>query len=436
MNPEELKQHNEKLLRRSELAEVEPITTVEALTVEIKKWLILEDELVMRFLCGFIFAHKLSKKAVWAILIGPSGGGKTELINAFMQLPEMVAISSLTPNTFLSGMPGPHDASLLPKLSDKVMVFKDWTTMISMQKDAKADIFSQFREIHDGDFTKIFGNGKQRKWHGRVSLLAASTQAIDITQQQNTYLGERFINYRVTMPDRKEVALRSLNNNKDQDRMGKELQNAVFAFFKSFEGKDIQQYADVDIDDEFKREIVDLSNFATMARSAVIRDTGMRKEVIFVPATEMPTRFTQQLSSLAMGLMAMNNGKLAMDDKRVVYKVTLDSVPITNKMLIDELARWDYQSTTELAVSVGYPTETVRVYLENMALLGVCKRSKHKGSPDRWKLREDFAALIRKYEGIETLTEEEVQQRREDAEAEHGNGDDDGWDQVNEDKVF
>ena len=42
---------------------------------------------------------------------------------------------------------GPKDASLLPQINGQIMLFKDWTTVLSMQRDARAEIFSQFREI-------------------------------------------------------------------------------------------------------------------------------------------------------------------------------------------------------------------------------------------------------------------------------------------------
>jgi len=406
---DELEKSNIATLRRSELASLKPIT-FEELEETCKKWLLIPDEGILKFLCAYVFCHRLSSKAVWAIIIGPSGGGKTEFLNAFMQLSDMVGISSITPNTFLSGMPGPNDASLLPKLTNKIMVCKDWTTMLSMQKDAKADIYSQFREIYDGDYTKIFGNGKKRSWHGKMSLLAASTQAVDLTQQQNTHLGERFINYRIVMPDRKQVAMKSLNNNKDNQEMAKELQNAVYAFFKGYDDEATIEFPP--ISEDLKNELVNLANFSTMARSGVIRDFGMKKEVIFVPTPEMPTRFTQQLASMALGCMIANRGPLNELDMRILYKISLDSIPVTNKMVINEMARGDKQTTADIATALGYPTEPIKMYLENLALLGICVRIKNGGVADRWTMKSEFSDIIRNYEGIAMLTDKEIDDRK------------------------
>lgn len=411
MNQDEIQKRSKAAERRVLLNNLEPIS-FEQLTEVFNKWMIIPDEGIVKFLCAFYFANDLARKALWAIIIGPSGGGKTELLNAFLDLPKIENISMLTPNTFLSGMPGKNDSSLLPKLTGKIMLFKDFTTVLSMQRDAKGEIFSQLREIWDGSMKKNFGNGRIATWEGKVSLLAASTQAIDLTQQSNTHLGERFINYRIIMPERKEVAMRSLNNDPEQEKMAVELKNAVFAFFKGYEMEEILKTLP-QIDQDLKEELVNLANFSTMARSGVIRDFGMKKDVIFVPAAEMPTRFTQQLSSLATALMIINRGKLTDLDKRILYKSSLDSIPQTNKMVINEMAKADNQTTAEIATALGYPTEPIKIYLENLAMLKVCRRIKEMGRGDRWTMNEEFTDIVRNYEAIEELTDDERKIRQD-----------------------
>ncbi len=262
--------------------------------------------------------------------------------------------------------------------------------------------------------TKVFGNGKVRVWKGRVSVLAASTQAIDLNQQATTHLGERFVNYRLVMPDRKEVAMRSLDNDPQQDQMTIDLQNAVYAFFKGINFEQVLKDIPV-MPEEMKKDIVNLANFCTMARSGIIRDFGFKKDVIFVPAAEMPTRITSQLSKLVSGLMIVNKtDKMTEDDMKVVYKCALDSIPQTNKMVIQEMAKADFQSTAEIATALGYPTEPIKMYLENLSMLGVCVRTKD-GSTYKWKMREEFSEIVRHYEGVEELSEEEIKTRQHDA---------------------
>lgn len=410
MNEDELKRIDNKARRQAELELLPSIAFAEVLAV-FNKWMILPDPGIVKFLCAIYCTNRLPRKPVWTIIIGPSGGGKTELLNTLIDLPDTHEISLLTPSTFLSGMPGKSDTSLLPQLSGKIMLYKDWTTMLSLNKDAKAEIFSQFREIWDGGMTKSFGNGKTVRWEGKVGLIAASTQAVDMNQQMFTHLGERFINYRLIMPDRKEVALRSLNNDKDHKLMSKELKNAMFSFIKSINWN---TEAIPSLPDNTKDELVNLANFCTFARSGVIRDMGFKKEVIFVPAAEMPTRITQQLNTLATGLAMVNGGKLWEEDMKILYKAALDSIPQTNKMVMVEMAKADEQTTSSIAAALGYPTEPIRMYLENLAMLRVCNRVKEGGRADKWTMDPEFADILRHYENIAELTDEEKTRRLKD----------------------
>lgn len=412
MNDEDLKKRQNASKRRSELAKLDPINFA-ALQAVFHKWMLVPDPGIIKFLCAFYCANKLSRKALWAIIIGPSGGGKTELLNALLDLPDIEELSMVTTTTFLSGMPGKYDSSLLPRISGKILLFKDWTTILSMQKDARAEIFSQFREIWDGRMKKSFGNGKTAEWSGKVSVLAASTQAVDLNQQQYTHLGERFINYRVLMPDRKEVAMRSLTNDSNQEEMQREIRDAMYSFIKSI---DLDNHTELPkIPNEFQKQLINLANFSTMARSGVIREFGMKKEVIFVPAAEMPTRIAQQLNALGAGLVMVNGGKFLEEDMEILYKAALDSIPQTNKIVITEMARADNQTTGEIATACGYPTDPIKTYLENLALLKVCRRVKDGGRADRWVLLPEFADLMRHYEGVEMLTDAERKERQDDA---------------------
>lgn len=410
MTEEELTKQNRATIRKAYLAST-PAYSYAQLEAVFDKWMIMPDRGILKLLVSFYCANKLPGKALWMIIIGPSGGGKTEFLNSLLLMPDIYPLSTLTPNTFLSGMPGKGDNSLLPKLTGKILMLKDWTSILSMQKDAKSEVMGQFREIYDGSMKKVYGNGRIANWEGKVSVLAASTQAVDLNQQQYTHLGERFLNYRIKMPERKEVAMKSLTNESLQGQMEEELQNAMYLFFK---GLDFDKMATetFKLDQKYYKQIVSLSNFATLARSGIIRDFGFKKEVIFVPTAEMPTRITGQLAKIAAGMMMANGGDLTEDDIKIIYKTCLDSIPQTNKMVIIEMAKADSQTTAEIATALGYPTEPIKMYLENLAMLHVCYRIKE-GTGYKWTMEPEFSEIIRHYEGIKVLSKEELEDRKE-----------------------
>jgi hypothetical protein len=427
-----------KLVQAEHRAELEDSCKIcfNELELRLRRWLLIPDPFIIKLICAHYVTNRLPRHPVWLMLVAPSGGGKTEFLNGLLYLPDIFPISILTPNTFLSGMPGKNDASLLPKLNNKIMLYKDWTTVLSMQKDAKAELLAQFREIYDGSMKKVFGNGKIREWNGRTSLLAASTEAIDLSQQQYTHLGERFLFYRIIMPDRKEVSRRALNNANNQEEMAWDIQKAFFQFFK---GIDFDHLGTFDsLPECLQSDLVNLADFATLARSGVIRETGFKKEVIFVPGAEMPTRIIQQLVSIIVGCIVVNGGKIMPEDMDMVYKVTLDSIPQTNRMVIMEMAKGDEQTTAEIATGLGYPTPPIRMYLENLALHGVCKRIKGAdsgdgGNADKWTMKMEYVSIIRQYEKVKPLSLEEKDKRSNEANNLHDDPDIEAeWESIDE----
>lgn len=401
---------NKKSASDTDLKNLDPIT-FEELETGIQKWLLVPDTGIVKLLCALVIANKFNKKPVWTMIIAPSGGGKTEFLNGLLKLDSIFELSTLTPQTFLSGMPGRNDASLLPKVDGKIVIMKDFTSVISMNRDARSEIMGQLREIHDGRYKKVFGNGQTREWVGKMGLICASTQAVDLFQQEVTHLGERFINYRIQMPDRKEVAFKSLSNDDHFVEMQNDIQSLFYAFFKDIDMKELNQA--VKLDHDVISILVDLSDFCTRARSGVIRERGPQKTVIFVPAAEMPGRMINNLSSIASGLAAVNkDGKLTDVDMKIVYKCALDSIPATNRMVAMELAKGDQRTTADVATSLGYPTGAIKIYLENLALLRVADRIKaadsdEGGTSDKWNLKKEFKEILRKYEDIGDLTDEE-----------------------------
>lgn len=398
--------------RRAELELLVPISYDEMMQV-FHKWMLIADPYLIKFCLSCYCANELSQRAVWAIIIGPSGGGKTEVLNSLLPLKKIFPLSTITTQTFLSGMPSTRDQSLLPKITNHMILIKDYTVILSMQKDAQAELQGQFRDIHDGAMTKVFGNGKSRDWSGKVSMLAACTEMYDSHQQRYAALGERFVNYRPIMPDRHEVARRSLANSAKQQDMTRELQNAVYAFIK---GIDFTQYLTLpELPTEAQNELIDLAEFVTKSRSAVIRDFGMKKEILFVPTPEMPTRILQQVALVGQGAMILNSGALKEEDMGMMYKVMLDSIPRTNVMVIKEMARSDAQTSREIADALGYPTPTISTYLENLAMLNVCSRKKGTekgdGNDHRWTLHPQYAEIIRRHYDIKTVEQQFNQEK-------------------------
>src|SRR3990167_1904134 len=171
MTDKEQQKLMEEAEKKAMLALLQPLTFTE-LEAKIRNSFLLKDEGIIKLLCATVIANRLAADPVWMFIIAPSGGLKSELIQGLEYLPEIYQLSSLTQNTLISGQVGKYDPSLLPLLNNKIVTFKDFTTILQMNYETKNEIMSQLREIYDGAYAKRFGSGREVNWKGKVGVLA------------------------------------------------------------------------------------------------------------------------------------------------------------------------------------------------------------------------------------------------------------------------
>ena len=106
----------------------------------VQKWLCLDSLQILDVIVATYIANRFAADPVWLIVIGPPSSAKTEIMRAFEGHKFSKFISNLTPSTMASGVipkNGRPDPSLLPQLNDKLVVLKDFTTVLSMRSDSK-----------------------------------------------------------------------------------------------------------------------------------------------------------------------------------------------------------------------------------------------------------------------------------------------------------
>ncbi len=92
-----------------------------ALQEKVGAYLLLEDRDALPVILGAVAAHRLGGDPVWLLIVGPSSGAKTELLNLLTLVPGVFFLSDLTEHTFASGLrtDGRRNPSLLPRLTDQ-----------------------------------------------------------------------------------------------------------------------------------------------------------------------------------------------------------------------------------------------------------------------------------------------------------------------------
>jgi len=353
-----------------------------------RKWLYLPDDLCLRFLLSLVIANRLPGDPLWGMLIGSSGSLKTELLNSITGLPNVQTLDVLTPNTFLSGKQRKDPtASLLKRLPDgSVLVMRDFTTVLALRRDQRAEILAQLRKIYDGHFTKATGEGSESSilsWQGKLGLICGCTPVIEQVRTFAAQLGERFLYFHLPTEFRERSAVKALSNREALQTMRAELQEAVRRFFVG-----LNMPSHVEIPDQITRFIVDIADFVAYSRSTVPRDPYSR-EVIELPSPEMPTRLAQQLGALAAGHAVLEGRDyVCKRDLSLVATTALHCIPKGRRALLEHLSTADGPETTaEIATALDLPTTTTRRYLEDLALLKLARRqSQGPGKADLWEI--------------------------------------------------
>lgn len=372
----------------------------------VKNVLLVKDEGVIKLLCAAVIGTRLSAQPIWLFLVAGSGGGKTEFILALSKVKGIYFLSSLTKNTFISGQKrAGKQTSLLKQdeMQDAILTFKDFTTVLTINKDEKQEIMGQLREIYDGSYKKGFGTGEAIEWTGKIGLIAGVTSVIHSQRDWYAVMGERFIMYSLKQPGRIEATKRAFDNTGLMKQYQEEMQNAFAKFLNDqLEIPEKLPKIEQDLEDE----ILKLSEFTTRARSIIEREKYAAKNIQFVHEKEMPTRFASQLRVIASALMVINKGEFLTDrDKNILYKLALDSIPSQRRIVLKQLIYYKTVDTKGLALKLRMETPTVRIALDDLNVLNIIKRYSGTKRSDEWEMEPNYRSLLAEYEDIR-LTDE------------------------------
>ncbi len=377
-------------------------STLESVQDVFQKWLLLKDTETVDILLASVIAHGMQSDPLWMFLVAPPASAKTEFVRALSHLEHCYLMSSLTATTFLSGQVGKKDASLLPSLTGQIMVFKDFTTVLSMYHLARAEIFAQLREIYDGYMQKNFGTGARKQWSGKVGMIAAVTEAIDSARALQAALGERYLLYRLPFEQRADVAGKAIDNLESETEMRRELAAAVSGFFSARNSQPVT----VTIDKATRTALIALADVTAKGRTGMPRD-GYQRVLEYTPNPESPARLVKQLTMLGKALaMLRGHTTITEADLKTVRKVALDTM--IQQRVSALMALWpirgDQFIETQLIIEATHiPGRRCLEVLEDCWILNIVERDKkqdesfgaggesEKGrKPYKWRLDAEF----------------------------------------------
>ena len=377
--------------------------TNEELYATYKKWLYMPDTMVLDLMFGTVFANRLEGDPVWLFFVAPPAGSKSELLMSLSWAEECYPLTSLTPHALVSGTqwgPG-KDPSLLPQLDRKVLVLKDFTTILSMNYAARDEIFGILRDIYDGRTEKSFGNGLKREYKVKFGILAGVTPVIETFSTMNQSLGERFLRYRLPLDTKRseeQKILKAIKNVNNELKMRAELCQAAASIIarKNPEHDVMPQFTE-----RYLPKVVALAQLAAWLRGVVDRDK-FTQQVLYKPSSEVGTRMAKQLVKLAMGVGIFRGTRLLEAyEYNCIKHVAVDSCPQRAVMILSALYQAEKQEnlamlkTKEIVDRTFLPQATVLRMMEDLNLLRLVQRVEVNGN-FHWRLTKDVKALATK----------------------------------------
>jgi hypothetical protein len=195
-----------------------------------------------------------------------------------------------------------------------VLIIADESTFMEQRTEERNLIQAILRRAFDGTISKGFGNLKDvQTYKSHFNLLVAATPQIDRYFVYNTALGERYINYRLQIPDRKMLVERAYDNQfKKYNTYRKKLLLDVQRFLRRMPRVGIN---DIEISKKAKNRIIECADFVARARTRVTRDVSGRY-VTTLPQSETAGRLVSQMTQTALANAAIH-GKGEVEESNI-----------------------------------------------------------------------------------------------------------------------
>jgi len=330
-----------------------------------------------------VAAHRIvDHPPAWNMLIAPSGSMKTALLDTLQGLPSLYPLDDVTENTFISGMldksrtkqksaKDPMPASFLNRIGDQgILVIPDFSTILAMNKNKQPVILSQLRRIYDGSFAREFGtaeNLSDRKWQGRITLLAGVTPEFDRYHSVFQSLGERFVRTRWPRAGGIEAALRAMRQKTNEAMKTK---TAVQDFLRPVLDQKTIPTPRLKQEDEVR--IAHLGELVVRARTSVSRERSTH-EIEDAPDPEGNTRFPQQIAQIGRGWAAlMGMDVVTPEGMRLVFRVGFDCIPPIRAAVLRTLIKGNSP------YSLSLPNSVVERAVEDLIQVGLAVKEGRK----------------------------------------------------------
>lgn len=333
--------------------------------------LYLPDDEYLDVVFATVLANRIQGDPVWLFVIGSPGSCKTEVLRT-LETEETYQVSKIRAASLISGYVDNRsktkdvDHSLLPKIHKKVLIVKDFSTVITMRQEERNEIFSILRDAYDGYATVSFGTG-EKGYKSKFGMIAAMTPVIEGYRTLASSLGERFLYFNPKVGDPQRLCMAAIDSIHVKDSMREQLSNAA----KDFLENDVMSILPLSADQ--KSLIISLADTTAIIRSHVPRDHRDYNTVLMPPIIEVATRISQQIIKMFYALEHLGS-----DSIRLIKRILCDCVPVNRRLICEHIIAQPNITTTMLQQNpdIDISTKALRIILSDLTLLGLIDRSR------------------------------------------------------------
>lgn len=345
-----------------------------------------------------VAVERMDGEPLWILIVGGPGAAKTETVSAVGKCGAIVVSTIASEGALLSASPQKSrtrnaTGGLLRQVEPRgVLVVKDVTSILSMNRDIRGQVLAAMREVYDGRWDRNVGvdGGQTLTWTGRIAVIGAVTSAWDAAHAVISAMGDRFALVRLDTTDTTErfaVGRQAVGNTGHESHMRAELTSAAAQVLARMSPQP------ANLTDDEVDAILDAANLVTLARTNVTFD--YRGDPIDADSPEAPTRFAKQLVQVVRGGCAI--GLPRQSSLRLAVRVARDSMPPLRLAILDDVAANPDSTAREVCRRLDKPRTTVDRQLQALHLLGVLTVTQVE---DTFAGREITRWLYRLREGI------------------------------------
>ena len=365
------------------------------------KWLYMEA--CLSAVCTLFL--KDNKNPLGLIIIGPSAGSKSTILNMFKYLPNNLThhTDRFTPASFLTqAMNVSQDKlesiDLIRKLPNRILLVPDLVSMFGKKEQEVRESLSILTRVMDGDGLSNDGGVQGHREFNEECvfvLLGAVVKIVPAIWKIVSEMGTRLLFIRMNRlnihESQTDILIKQINNSKNYRDNEQQLKKMTYDLI---EGK-IERYGirqvewNKEHDELVARKISLISELISKLRVTEDSDIGLEQN-------ETPYRVLNQLINLMKGRAILyDRDYIVEDDLSLALVVALSSVDLVRGQITGvSIKKYpDYLSLKDFVYQTNFMQTKLRQELSILTQIGILKIGRD-GNADKWKLHEYWEDLV------------------------------------------